>query len=66
MTNLLVLGGSGRLGIHVPEWAAARGHRVRALERNPEAVQPPAGVELTQGTPSNIDDIRKQPRAARR
>ncbi|MFF0086026.1 NAD(P)-binding oxidoreductase [Streptomyces canus] len=27
--------------------------------RNPEAVQAPAGVELVQGTPSNIDDIRK-------
>jgi uncharacterized protein YbjT (DUF2867 family) len=59
MTNLLILGGSGRLGIHVLARAAARGHRVRALVRNPEAVQAPAGVELIQGTPSNIDDIRK-------
>lgn len=58
MTNLLILGGSGRLGIHVLARAAARGHRVRALVRNPDAVQAPAGVELIQGTPSNIDDIR--------
>jgi uncharacterized protein YbjT (DUF2867 family) len=59
MTDLLVLGGSGRLGIHVLARAAARGHRVRALVRNPEAVQAPAGVELVQGTPANIDDLRK-------
>lgn len=50
---------SGRLGIHVLTRAAARGHRVRALVRNPEAVHAPPGVELIQGTRSDIDDIRK-------
>lgn len=59
MTNLLILGGSGRTGLHVLTQAAARGHRVRALVRNPAAVQAPPGVELIPGTPSNIDDIRK-------
>lgn len=59
MSNLLVLGGSGRTGIHVLQQAAARGHRVRALVRNPDTVQAPAGVELIQGTPANIDDLRK-------
>jgi uncharacterized protein YbjT (DUF2867 family) len=59
MINLLVLGGSGRTGIHVLQQAADRGHRVRALVRNPDAVQAPPGVELIQGTPANIDDIRK-------
>ena len=59
MTDLLVLGGSGRTGIHVLRQAAARGHRVRALVRNPDAVQAPAGVELIKGTPANIDDLRK-------
>lgn len=59
MTNLLVLGGSGRTGVHVLEHAAKRGHRVRALVRNPDAVRAPAGVELVAGTPSKIDDIRK-------
>ena len=58
MTNLLVLGGSGRTGIHVLAHAATRGHRVRALVRNPDAIQAPAGVELIAGTPSNVDDIR--------
>ncbi|MFE9029726.1 NAD(P)-dependent oxidoreductase [Streptomyces iakyrus] len=59
MSNLLVLGGSGRTGAHVLEYAAQRGHRVRALVRNPGKVQAPAGVELIQGTPANIDDIRR-------
>ncbi|WOX15413.1 NAD(P)-dependent oxidoreductase [Streptomyces sp. N50] len=59
MTNLLVLGGSGRTGIHVLIQAVARGHRVRALVRDPDAVQAPVGVELIRGTPSNVDDIRK-------
>ena len=36
MTNLLILGGSGRLAIHVLARADARGHGVRALVRNPE------------------------------
>lgn len=58
MTTLLVLGGSGRTGVHVLAHAAARGHHVRALVRDPDAVQAPAGVELLAGTPSRIDDIR--------
>jgi nucleoside-diphosphate-sugar epimerase len=59
MTNLLVLGGSGRTGIHVLKEAAKRGHRVRALVRNPDAVRDLPGVELIGGTPENIDDLRK-------
>ncbi|MGW3964223.1 NAD(P)-dependent oxidoreductase [Amycolatopsis sp. NPDC005003] len=59
MSNLLVLGGSGRTGVHVLEHAAQRGHRVRALVRDPDKVHAPAGVELIQGTPANIDDIRR-------
>ncbi|MFE6926348.1 NAD(P)H-binding protein [Nocardia sp. NPDC057663] len=64
MTSLLVLGGSGRTGIRVLQQAAARGHCVRALVRNPDAVQAPPGVELIQGTPANIDDIREAARGA--
>ncbi|MFJ9721440.1 NAD(P)-dependent oxidoreductase [Streptomyces sp. NPDC101209] len=59
MTDLLVLGGSGRTGIHVLAQAAERGHRVRALVRDPAAVHAPTGVELIQGTPANIEDIRR-------
>lgn len=59
MTDLLVLGGSGRTGTHVLAQAAERGHRVRALVRNPDTVQAPPAVELIRGTPLNIDDVRK-------
>jgi len=59
MSNLLVLGGSGRTGAHVLEHAARRGHHVRALVRDPDKVQAPVGVELIQGTPADIDDLRK-------
>ncbi|MDH2413807.1 NAD(P)H-binding protein [Nocardioides sp. CER19] len=59
MSTLLVLGGSGRTGIHVLEHAIARGHQVRALVRNPDAVDAPAGVQLIAGTPADIDDIRR-------
>lgn len=59
MTTLLVLGGSGRTGIHVLSQAVERGHRVRALVRNPDAVGAPDGVELVAGTPARIDDIRR-------
>lgn len=64
MTNLLVLGGSGRTGAHVLAYAAARGHRVRALVRNPDVVRTPAGVELIAGTPSNINEIRNAAQGA--
>jgi uncharacterized protein YbjT (DUF2867 family) len=43
--NLLVLGGSGRTGAHVLAYAAQRGHHVRALVRDPDRVQAPAGVD---------------------
>jgi uncharacterized protein YbjT (DUF2867 family) len=59
MSTLLVLGGSGRTGAHVLAHAVRRGHRVRALVRNPDKVQAPAGVDLIQGTPANLDDIRR-------
>jgi uncharacterized protein YbjT (DUF2867 family) len=60
--SLLVLGGSGRTGVHVLSQAAKRGHRVRALVRDPAALGAldlPKSVELIQGTPANIDDIRR-------
>lgn len=64
MTNLLVLGGSGRTGTHVLAQAAERGHRVRALVRNPANVQAPPTVELIAGTPLNIDDLRNAAQGA--
>lgn len=59
MTDLLVLGGSGRTGAHVLSQAAERGHTVRALVRDPAKVEAHPGVELVRGTPSSIDDLRR-------
>ncbi|MGW2488038.1 NAD(P)-dependent oxidoreductase [Streptomyces sp. NPDC001606] len=64
MTNLLVLGGSGRTGRLVLARAAARGHRVRALVRDPDAVQAPPGVELIRGTPADLGDLRRAARGS--
>jgi uncharacterized protein YbjT (DUF2867 family) len=60
--RLLVLGGSGRTGVHVLSQAAERGHHVRALVRDPAALDAlglTKSVELIQGSPTNIDDIRR-------
>jgi len=59
VTDLLVLGGSGRTGAHVLSQAIERGHNVRALVRDPDKLQAPPGVELVRGTPSSIDDLRR-------
>jgi uncharacterized protein YbjT (DUF2867 family) len=59
MTTLLVLGGSGRTGVHVLRHAAARGHHVRALVRDPSSLEAPTGVELVRGTPASTDDLRR-------
>lgn len=58
MSTLLVLGGSGRLGVHILEQASARGIGVRALVRDPGAIAAHPGVELVPGTPASIDDLR--------
>ncbi|MEU4876989.1 NmrA family NAD(P)-binding protein [Streptomyces sp. NPDC021608] len=50
MSNLLVLGGSGCRGARVLEYAARRGHRVRALVRSPDEVQALSAAEQTRGS----------------
>jgi len=59
MAKILIIGGSGRTGLHLLEQAAQRGHTVRALVRKPEAVKAPPGVELVKGTPERLDDLRE-------
>ncbi len=55
MAKLLIIGGSGRTGLHLLEQAAQRGHTVRALVRKPGAVQAPPGVELVKDQLMTID-----------
>jgi uncharacterized protein YbjT (DUF2867 family) len=59
MSKLLIIGGSGRTGLHLLKQAVERGHAVRALARKPEAVKAPTGVELVKGTPERLDDLRE-------
>src|SRR5689334_8545518 len=59
MSKLLIIGGSGRTGIHLLQQAVERGHVVRALARTPQAVRAPTGVELVKGTPERLDDLRE-------
>lgn len=58
MAKLLIIGGSGRTGVHLLQQAVERGHAVRALLRRPEAVKAPPGVELVKGTPESLEDLR--------
>jgi nucleoside-diphosphate-sugar epimerase len=60
--HFLILGGSGQTGSHVIAnilQQEANGHTVTALVRNTSSITSRAGLTLVQGTPSNIDDIRK-------
>ena len=59
MAKILIIGGSGRTGLHLLEQAAQRGHTVRALVRKPEAVKAPPGAKLVKGTPEKLDDLRE-------
>lgn len=59
MAQILIIGGSGRTGLHLLEQAPQRGHAVRALVRKPEAVKAPLGVELVKGTPEKLEDLRE-------
>ncbi|EED14648.1 conserved hypothetical protein [Talaromyces stipitatus ATCC 10500] len=57
--HFFIAGGSGQTGTHVINKLIQQGHTVTALVRNPSSITPRVGVKLVQGTPSNIDDIRK-------
>lgn len=59
MARILIIGGSGRTGLHLLEQAPQRGHAVRALVRRPEAVKAAPGVELVKGTPEKVEDLRE-------
>jgi uncharacterized protein YbjT (DUF2867 family) len=56
--SILIIGGSGRTGMHLLQQAAGRRRTVRALVRRPETLKAPVGVELVKGTPERLDDLR--------
>ena len=49
MTPILLTGASGYVGSHLLSELRSRGHRVRALVRDPDATDLPADVELSKG-----------------
>lgn len=60
--HFLILGGSGQTGSHVATnilQQEDQGYTVTALVRNPSSITSRSGQTLVQGTPSNVDDIRK-------
>src|SRR5256714_3725560 len=49
MNHILVIGGTGTIGRQVLSQLVARGARVRAMARNPDAARLPAQVEVVRG-----------------
>lgn len=60
MKNILLLGATGRTGKQVLNYALSKGYHVTALVRDPEKVGLTSDkLSVIQGTPANIDDVRK-------
>jgi putative NADH-flavin reductase len=57
--RITVYGGSGAIGSRIVNEAAARGHRVIAVDRNPRPDLAPKGVKVVRGDALNAKDIRK-------
>ena len=60
MKTILLLGATGRTGLRVLDYALSKGYHIRALVRDPSKfVQIPDNLQLIQGTPVNMNDVRK-------
>lgn len=58
--RILILGASGRTGIHAVEYALSKGHSVTALVRSPEKITLKSErLTVLKGSPEHIDDVRK-------
>ncbi|OLS15059.1 MAG: putative NADH-flavin reductase [Promethearchaeota archaeon CR_4] len=58
--KIAILGGSGRTGQRVIEEGLKRGYEIFALVRSPDKVQiDNAALHLIQGSPTNLEDVRK-------
>lgn len=56
--TILVTGATGRIGHHLVTQLAHAGHRVRALTRDPQTAQLPAGVEVVRGDLTRVDSLK--------
>ena len=55
--HLAVFGATGRVGRRFVEYALAEGHTIRALVRDPAALETRPGLELVQGNVLALDDV---------
>ncbi|CEJ54177.1 hypothetical protein PMG11_00498 [Penicillium brasilianum] len=57
--HALIIGGSGRTGKLVIEELLRRGHGVTALVRDPAAMEGLDSINIVQGSPTQLSDVRK-------
>jgi len=56
--KILLLGATGRTGIHIIKESIKRGHNISAIARNPEKLKD-FEIEITEGTPYDYDTVEK-------
>ncbi|MEJ2852178.1 MULTISPECIES: SDR family oxidoreductase [unclassified Saccharothrix] len=56
--TVLVTGATGTVGRHLVDQLLAAGHRVRALTRDPDRADLPAGVEVVRGDTTDAESLR--------
>jgi uncharacterized protein YbjT (DUF2867 family) len=57
MSHFFLLGGSGRTGGHIIDYALSKGYTLTALVRDPTKVTPRVGLTVAQGTPTSRRDV---------
>jgi hypothetical protein len=57
--NIVIYGGSGNVGSRIVNEAAARGHHVTVVDKNPKAGAVPAGVKIVAGDVFDKQDVLK-------
>jgi putative NADH-flavin reductase len=57
MPRLFLLGGSGRTGSYIIDYALSKGHTLTALVPDPAKLTPRAGLTAVQGAPMNRSDV---------
>lgn len=59
MMHILILGASGRVGIHILTYALQEGHHVTVLVRSPEKINPHPNLRIIQGNVLHPEDLKR-------